>query len=81
MRFRPSTLRHVRVYVLIHFQEPFQIDAFSMKTHREPQEVVAEVEAETLINTVAESQRISKCEGIEMFAFSLERKRICVDGA
>ena len=32
MRFRPSTLRYVRVYVLIHFQERFQIDAFSMKT-------------------------------------------------
>ena len=32
MRFQPSTLRYVRVYVLIHFQERFQIDAFSMKT-------------------------------------------------
>ena len=33
MRFRPSTLiRYERGFVLIHFQERFQIDAFSMKT-------------------------------------------------
>ena len=33
MRFRPSTLiRYICVYVLIHFQERFQIDAFSIKT-------------------------------------------------
>ena len=32
-RFRPSALiRYVCVFVLIHFQERFQIDAFSMKT-------------------------------------------------
>ena len=33
MRFRPSTLiRYERGFVLIHFQERFQINAFSMKT-------------------------------------------------
>ena len=33
MRFRPSTLiRYERDFVLIHFRERFQIDAFSMKT-------------------------------------------------
>ena len=34
MRFRPSALiRYLCVFVLIHFQERFQIDAFSMKAH------------------------------------------------
>ena len=47
IRFRPSTLiRYVFVYVLIHFQERFQIDAFSIKTlsvlvhvHRTPERI------------------------------------------
>ena len=33
MRFRPSTLiRYVRIFILIHYQESFQIIAFSMIT-------------------------------------------------